>query len=166
MAPTLEADRRWRQRVMVAVAVGAAVLLGSTCGDDGSDTASTSGSVAVTVASVAGVASTVTTGEEAAVSAAVDDLAVACGAQDRDRLRDLSGDGVRDRVRDQDQLFTEVEELTVIDREISITGDTATVTAMVEVTVDGDTSQVERVWTFERVDGVWLLSEVPDCLFS
>ena len=104
--------------------------------------------------------------DETAISEAVDDIAVACGAQDRARLRDMSGAGIRDRIRDREPLFTAVDELTVVEREIDIDGDTATVTVTLDITIDGDTNQVERIWTYERVDGVWLLSEVPDCLFS
>lgn len=66
--------------------------------------------------------------DEAALEAAADELVVVCADQDRDRLRDLSGDGTKDRVRDRDPLFSVVDDLSVVDRVVSIDGDTATVT--------------------------------------
>lgn len=101
-----------------------------------------------------------------ALEVAADELAVVCADQDRDRLRDLSGDGTKNRVRDRDPLFSSVDDLVVVDREVDVDGDTATVTVTLDVTIDGETSQVKRVWTYEKVDNVWVLSDVPDCLFS
>lgn len=72
----------------------------------------------------------------------------------------------KNRVQDRDPLFSPVDELDVANREITIDGDTATVTVTLDVTIDGETSQVDRVWTYERVDGTWVLLEVPDCIFS
>lgn len=104
--------------------------------------------------------------DEAALEAAADELVVVCADQDRDRLRDLSGDGTKDRVRDRDPLFSVVDDLSVVDRVVSIDGDTATVTVTLEVTIDGEATQVDRVWTYGKVDGTWVLADVPDCLFS
>lgn len=106
--------------------------------------------------------------EEAAVVEAVDDVSAACGQRDRERLQARSADPVRDRLRDRDRnmLFGPDEDatLTLLSRTVSIDGDTATVTVVHELTIDGTTTEVERTWVFERTaDGDWVLAELPDC---
>ncbi len=156
------------RRLFPALALAIALaLVVSACGDDDDSAVTEDAEETADDPSDDGPTDTaMTEDDEAALSEAVDDIAVACGAQNRDRLRDLGGAGIRDRIRDRDPLFTAVDELTVVERVIDIDGDTATVTVTLDITVDGDNSQVERVWTYERVDGAWLLSDVPDCLFS
>ena len=156
-----------RRLLFVLTALLALTLVASACGDDDNETASTDATEKPVDASTDnGADGTETATGETALSDAADELAVACGGQDRDRLRDLSGAGIRDRIRDRDSLFSAVDDLTVADRQIDIDGDSATVTVTLDVTIDGETSQVDRVWTYERVDGEWFLSDVPDCLFQ
>ena len=105
--------------------------------------------------------------DEADVVAAAEDVLAACQDRDLDRLRDRMGDG-GDQLRDQDRdrLWADDDaEFELLSTSVESDGDTATVTAVVEVTVDGETTEVERVWVFERdEDGEWVLTEVPDCL--
>jgi predicted lipid-binding transport protein (Tim44 family) len=108
----------------------------------------------------------------AQLNAAVDAILATLRDRDRDRLRGELGGQLRDRIRDQDldRLMTCVPAgatFEVVDRQITISGDTATVTITFSVTEDGKTTEVERVWTFTRQpDGTWLLSELPACPFS
>lgn len=163
---------RHRRTALIA-ALGVVVLVPLACGDDDDDTATT-GSPAVTEpvtsAPDTGAPDTGAPGDdEAALEAATAELLDVCLTRDRVRLRDLSGDGIQDRLRDQDmdRIFgAAVDEITVVERVIEIDGDVATVTVTLEVTVDGVTSELERVWVFERVDGVWVLAEPPDCLLA
>ncbi len=105
--------------------------------------------------------------DETALLNAVDELVAACNDRDHGRLQDLAGVGTQDRIRGQDNMFNDdVENVTVLDREVSIDGDSGVVKVMLEVTIDGETSEAERVWEYEKVDGVWVLSAVPDCTFS
>ena len=113
------------------------------------------------------------TDDSAAVSAAVDEVLVAIQERDRDRLHDLSGDQLRDRTRDADRdhvvnCLPEGASVQIVSRDVTITGDTATVTVTFEVTTaDGATQTVERVWTFARQpDGTWRLAEMPECPFQ
>ena len=165
MSSASEISNALRRLSIVLASLLALTMVVSACGDD--DTAVTDATEqTVDDSTDDGTDGTETATDEAALSDAADELAVACGAQDRDRLRDLSGTGARDRIRDRDPLFSAVDDLTVVDRQIDIDGDTATVTVTLDVGIDGETSRVERVWTYERVDGNWFLSDVPDCLFS
>ncbi len=135
--------RRFRLLATLAIAV-ATVLTATACGDPGSGTAE----------------------DVAALTSAVDELVVVCDDGDHARMADLTGKGIPDRDRDQDNVFNpDVENVSVLDRDISIDGDSATVTVTLEVAIDGDTGEVERVWDFEKVDDAWVLSSVPDCLF-
>ena len=150
--------RRTGLRLLAAVAVAAALaLIAAACGDS-DDAASTTAETSEP--------SSDTADDEEALASAVDELVAVCEDQDHARLRDLSGPGVQDRIRDQDNVFNEdLENITVLDREVSIDGDSATVTVTLEITLDGETSEAERVWEFEKVDDVWVLSAVPDCTF-
>ena len=146
----------WVRNVVLALGLVAVVATVGGCGDDDDDTTeptATSPGDAVSA-------------DEEALAEASDDLVDSCATRDRDRLRDLLADGVRDRIRDQDQLVAEdVEDVAVVSRDIAIDGDTATITVTLAVTIDGETTEVDRVWAYERIDGVWVLSDVPDCLF-
>jgi ketosteroid isomerase-like protein len=130
-----------------------------------------SGTAAPTVTSPSGTAQP--TDDTAAVNAAVDDVLVAIRQHDRDRLHDLSGDRLRDRTHDADRehvvnCLPEGASVQIVSRDVTITGDTATVTVTFEVTTaDGATQTVERVWTFARQpDGTWRLAELPECPFQ
>lgn len=107
------------------------------------------------------------TADEDAVLDTVDDVVIACQDQDRDRLRNALAEDAQDRIRDRDRLFAEDATIEVISRTVEVDGDTATVTVVLEVTRDGEATEVERVWVLERTDdGTWLLTDVPDCLFA
>ena len=151
--------RRTGLRLLAAVAVAAVLaLIAAACGDSDDDAASTTAETSEP--------SSDTADDEEALASAVDELVAVCEDQDHARLRDLIGPGAQDRIRDQDNVFNEdVENITVLDREVSIDGDSATVTVTLEITLDGETSEAERVWEFEKVDDVWVLSAVPDCTF-
>lgn len=137
----------WRHRFFALLAlVLVLALAASACGDDKqSDTA----------------------GDDAALVAATDDLVATCKDRDHARLRDLSGAGIQDRIRDQDNVFNDdVDDVVILDRQVTIDGDTATVTVTLEVAINGETREIERVWEYQRVDDTWVLSAVPDCIFS
>lgn len=136
--------------LMLALALGAAA-----CGD--ADEAAPSEPAAPAAAT-----------EEA--TDAVDDVLAACQDRDRDRLRDRLDDELADEVRDRDRdrLFA-ADDVTIelVSRTVEVDGDTATVTATFDVTRDGETTQVERVWVLELADdGTWVLTEVPDCILA
>lgn len=148
---------RRASRIAMAVLLAAGLMA---CGET-TDTDDTSTPVDETVSPVAA---------DAEVLEALDDVIAACSDRDRDRLRDTLdpdlGDQVRDR--DRDRLFAD-DDVTfdLVSRTVEVDGDTATVTAVFDVTDDGETTQVERVWVFERTDdGTWVLTDVPDCLFA
>ncbi|RIK35164.1 MAG: hypothetical protein DCC58_20790 [Chloroflexi bacterium] len=163
-------------------ALGVILLIGSlalaACGgdDDNGATATTVGQtqVAPTATTVEqSVPTDATEADTGAVEEAVDAVVLVLQQRDRDRLRDLTGDQLRQRVRDQelDQLQTCIPEgatVEVLGRQVTIDGDTATVTVTLQLTsADGKTSTSERVWTFERqADGSWMLAELPDCPFQ
>lgn len=140
----------------------------SACGDDDDDVASSPTASQVETGSPTASA----TGAEEDVSEAADDVFSAIRDMQRDRLRDLTGQALRDRARDQDydhlmECVPENAAIELISREVEISGDTAAVTVTFEVTRDGETYEVERVWEFERSeDGTWLLTEFPDCPFD
>lgn len=157
MRSTSNGSNLLRRLLVVPATLLTLAMVASACSDDDDTTDATEQTADNGADSAA---------DEVALSDSADELVAACGAQDRDRLRDLGGAGVRDRIRDRDPLFSAVDELTTVDRRIDIDGDTATVTVTLDVTIDGATSEVDRVWTYERVDGEWVLSDVPDCLFS
>lgn len=157
MRSTSNGSNLLRRLLVVLATLLTLAMVASACSDDDDTTDATEQTADNGADSAA---------DEVALSDSADELVAACGAQDRDRLRDLGGAGVRDRIRDRDPLFSAVDELTTVDRRIDIDGDTATVTVTLDVTIDGATSEVDRVWTYERVDGEWVLSDVPDCLFS
>ena len=105
--------------------------------------------------------------DEAALIVASDELVAVCAEGDHARLADLSGPGIQGRTRDQDNVFNgAVESVVVVDRIVAVDGDTATVAVTLDVTIGGESSEVERIWAYERVDDAWVLSSVPDCLFS
>lgn len=146
------------------ILLAALALTLSACG---TDTATTDDAAATP--SVAG-ATTERSDDEAAIAAALDDITMACQDADRDRLRDHVADELHEplRDRDRDQLFhTDTDAtITLLSRTIEVDGDTATVTTVHEVTIDGETTEVERTWEFERTDdGTWVLTELPDCPF-
>lgn len=168
-SPTRTSKPLWPVLVLLV----SLALMAAACGDDddtgSADTSEQSddnGDDATTDDDPADSGDETDPGDEAALETVSDEVVMACGDQDRDRLRDMSGDGIRDRIRDRDPLFSAVDELTVTDRVISIDGDAATVTVTLDVTIGGETTEVERVWSYENVDGIWVLSDVPDCLFS
>ena len=108
-----------------------------------------------------------TGGDEAALVAATDDLVATCNDRDHARLRDLSGAGIQDRIRDQDNVFNnDVDDIAVVDRRVTISGDTALVAVTLEIVINGETREIERVWKYQRIDDAWVLSAVPDCIFS
>jgi hypothetical protein len=140
----------------------------SACGDDDDDVA---GSPTATQVETGSQTASATDAEEQ-VSEAVDDVFVAIRDTQRDRLRDLTGEGLRDRARDQDfdrlmECVPDDAEIELISREVQVSGDTATVIVTFEITQDGEASEVERIWEFERADdGTWLLTEFPECPFD
>jgi hypothetical protein len=123
---------------------------------------------------VAGTATAVTT-QTTDATAAVDEFdsyVAQLQQRDRDRLRDLTGDQLRQRIRDQDldRLASCVPAgatVTVVSRSVQVSGDTATVTATLKLTLaDGTSSEAQHVVTFVRqADGTWKLSEIPSCPF-
>jgi hypothetical protein len=149
--------------VLVTVALAAAA-----CGDDDDEAEVTDTPIVTTPAT-----GTTAPADESALNEAVDEVLAALQQRDRDRLRDLSGGQLRDQARDQDferllQCVPDDAEIDFISRDVEIDGSNATVTITFEVTQDGETTEVERVWEFElSEDGsTWLLMEFPDCPFN
>jgi len=92
---------------------------------------------------------------------------------DQQRLRDLTSDQLQQQLTDQDlqRLTTCVPDgatVSVINRTVSVNGDTATVTVTLEMTAaDGTKSTVDRVLQFvQQSDGTWKLNALPECPFS
>lgn len=110
--------------------------------------------------------------DTAAVEVAVDDVFLVIQQRDQDRLRDFTGDKLQDRIQDQDlqQVATCIPDGTTVDlvsREVVVSGDTATATATFKITQDGETTDVQKVWEFQRQDdGTWALSALPECPFQ
>ena len=148
------------------------------CGDDEDDAAE------ATITPVAATASptepgsgagepTASADNQAAVEETADELLLAMQDRDHDRMRDFSGDRLKERSHDQDfehlaTCMPEGASIQVVDRTVDIDNGTATVTQTLELTTaDGTTTEAERVWTFERADdGTWVLSEMPECPFQ
>ncbi len=93
--------------------------------------------------------------------------------QRQERLRDLLGEGLRERVQEADleQLATCIPEGAVVQvasKELKISGDTATVRwEFLATRANGTSDEVKRTWEFERrADGTWALSELPGCPFE
>lgn len=154
------------------------LLMFAACGDDDEDSTSTTAPTAVTSATATspsggGTASAVDpTAASQDVATAADNIILALQTHDRDRLHDGSGDHLRtqDREHDFDRLLECVPEgamMTMVDREVTIDGDTASVVHTFEITTaDGETSTVERTMVFQLDDaGKWVLSEFPECPF-
>lgn len=150
--------RKMKMKMVTVTSVLAAFL--AACG---------TGTTDVTDAAATGTEQT-SEAEQAEISEALDEVVAACGDRDRDRLQDRLADDLHDQVRDRDRdrLFAaEGTTIELLSRTVEIDGDTATVTTVIAVTRDDETSEVERTWVFERTeDGTWVLTEVPDCLFE
>lgn len=107
-----------------------------------------------------------------ALDDAIDEVVLSLRNQDRDRLRDGTGDRLRDRIQDRDldrlmACMPERADIDIVAREVAIDGDLATVTITFAITVDGESSEVERTWIFEQAaDGAWVLAELPTCPFA
>ncbi len=113
---------------------------------------------------------TPTTTDTAAIQAAALRMVDAIRQHDRDQLHDMTGEHLREHLRDQDMdhLASCVPEGTgvrVVDQQVEINGDTATVRVTLELTAaDGAKTTVERTLAFAKdADGVWRLSEMPEC---
>lgn len=173
---------------MLRLAMIAALLMGlslAACGgnddDDGTNTPSGAGNVTATATTDGGDA-TGTGTTDATVPAeddttgletAADEVFAAIQAHDRDRLRDATGDHDRQRIHDRDydhlmECRPEGATMHVVDRTVTIQGDTATVVQTLELTTaDGQVSTVERTLTFERSDDErWVLTALPECPFQ
>ena len=148
------------------------------CGDDDDDAAeATATPVAATASPTESGSSagepTASADDQAAVEETADEFLLAMQDRDRDRMHDFSGDRLKERSQDQDfehlaMCMPEGASMQVVDRTVDIDDATATVTQALELTAaDGTTTEVERVWTFERADdGTWELSEMPECPFQ
>jgi hypothetical protein len=100
---------------------------------------------------------------------AVADVLGACQDQDRDRLRDRTGDRDRDRLRDGTcDAVADGSEVSVVDEDIQVDGDDATVTLRLRVrTRDGETYELGDTWRFRWGDeSGWVLSELPATIDS
>jgi hypothetical protein len=113
------------------------------------------------------------TGDTAALESETLGVTQAIQQRDRDRLQDVLGDQARERARDQDfqrlrDCVPDGATMTLLNRTVSITGDTATVTVTLQMpTFDGQTMTEDRVWTFQQQpNGTWKLTEFPDCPFQ
>lgn len=163
---------RLRIFAIAAALTAVALMAGAACGDDDDDT-TTDTPAATSPAEASPTATASATGDDAAaVGEAADEVLSAIRDQDRDRIHDLTGDQLRQRIQDQDfdQLATCLPDgasIEMLSRTVETDGDSATVTVTLQVTDDSGTSQVERVWEFERQDdGTWALTELPDCPFQ
>ncbi len=94
-------------------------------------------------------------------------------SRDMTRLRDLMGDQLRQQMRDQDMqklmdCIPAGTTVTLVNRSVAISGDTAKVTVTFSVSTAGGTpSTVQRVWEFARQsDGTWTLVSAPECPFQ
>ncbi len=106
----------------------------------------------------------------APVQAAADAVFAALRDRDQLRLRDLTGDQLRSRLRDQDfaQLATCVPagaQLQVQSREVVANADQAQVRLRIQVThTSGAAYTIERMWEFQQqTAGQWRLSATPAC---
>lgn len=163
----------WRTRAIapaVAMLVAAALVAG--CGGD--DTAGPAPATERTTAT-SGTATTsaTATGIPPELAGAVDAFVAALADRDRDRLRDGTGDELRQRLRDRDldrlrDCVPAGATVEVVSREATVEGDEAHVRVRLRITdATGATSEVEREWELERrADGTWVLTELPSCPFD
>ena len=106
----------------------------------------------------------------APVQATADAVLAALRDRDQTRLRDMTGDELRTRLRDQDmqQLATCVPagaQLQVQSREVVVNADQAQVRLRIQITPpNGAAYSIERMWEFQQqTAGQWRLSATPAC---
>ena len=100
---------------------------------------------------------------------AMEDVLGACQDQDRDRLRDRTGEQDRDRLRDGScDAVADGSEVSVVEEDIAVDGDEATVTLRLRVrSRDGETYELGDTWRFRWSDEAgWVLSELPATIDS
>lgn len=174
---------------MAGILVASLVLVLAACGGDNSEptttpaagvaptvttlvsTATSPGAVATTPpAATSQAGSTPVASDTAAIEATTLQIFDAIRQHDRDRLHDITGDHLRENLREQDMdhlasCIPEGTTISVVDQKVEVAGDTATVTITLELTTaDGTKTTVDRTWSFEKdADGVWRLSELPEC---
>lgn len=99
------------------------------------------------------------------------DFLQALRQRDRDRLRDLIADRVRQQVNDQQiqQLADCVPQgatVSIVDQDIKVEGNNATVDVVLQMESDSGTQRADLQLKFELTDGAFRLTEVPDCPFQ
>lgn len=107
---------------------------------------------------------TTLTPEDEEVAMVADEVLEACQERDRDRLRDLSGDQLRQQLqdRDYDNFFENCESFDTLERVVTRDGDMARIQLRYRL---GD-QELERECTFEMErngNGPWRLHTWPDC---
>ena len=107
---------------------------------------------------------TTLTPEDEEVAMVADEVLEACQERDRDRLRDLSGDQLRQQLqdRDYDSFFENCESFATTEQTITRDGDMARVQLRYRLGDEG----LERECTLEMErngNGPWRLHTLPEC---
>ncbi len=151
--------------VLALAAVAIVALAAAACGGGGEEEGDNAEQTPTTTATLSQ--------DEVTLDLTVDAVFLFIRQRQRDRLRDLLGEELRQRVEEADlerlaNCIPEGAVVQVASKELKVSADTATVKWTFLVTkADGSSDEVKRTWKFERrADGTWALSELPECPYD